>query len=149
MRPGAAERDREIRIVYQSMRMVLDVLESSCTVRFGDKSKSNTELDCLPNLASCCCYILKGKHISGIRHSLSVRRVRVRCSRTMEDLRLRRCMRSKTMADTCQARIRREKLTSSLAHSGSIITTEGQNKTPRLSTEALREMALSKRPSFI
>lgn len=57
----------------------------------------------------------------------------------MEDIRQRRCIRARAMADTCQAEARREDIMNFLAQLGSIITVKVRRMTRRLAKESLRE----------
>lgn len=66
---------------------VLDVVRLSSTVRFGDRTKSNIELNCFQIIPSNCSYIPERRVISGIRRSMSVRPPRSRCLTKMEYIR--------------------------------------------------------------
>lgn len=83
---GKKGRKRDMRALHQSICMVLDDLEPTCSAEFPARSNSNIYLNCVPILASYFCENRKGKDCSEIRHERSVRRPCDSCLRTMEDI---------------------------------------------------------------
>lgn len=107
MTSDSTDREGKMRILLQSMVMVLDNLESTCTPVFQAISNSNMKLYFFAILTSYCGEIPGGKDISGIWYVLSVRRSCLGCLSTIQDIRKLRCMRARNMADISRARARK------------------------------------------
>lgn len=76
-----------MRTLYQSIRLVLDDLDSTCTTKHHGTSKNDMELNYFPIVASYCSDISEGKDVSGFPRGLSVRRIGIRCLSAMKDIR--------------------------------------------------------------
>lgn len=107
---SADGRERNERILHQSMRLVLDGLESCCTTGFGVVAKNDIELNWFAILALYCFDFREENNKSEIRNNFSLRNPCVRSLSMMKNIQQRRCMRAGASTDTGQARAEKKDL---------------------------------------